>query len=113
MPTTTNSCSVDRSNWRRLGVSGELGEPASRVADAYVALGCAPSFTCAPYFLDSAPASSEHVAWGESNAVVYANSVLGAKTQKYADYLDACAALTGRAPLAGAHVERCIIRYRV
>ena len=75
-------------------------------ADAYVALGCAPSFTCAPYLLDSAPTSSEHVAWGESNAVVFANSVLGAKTQKYADYLDACAALTGRAPLAGAHIER-------
>ena len=46
--TTTNSCSVDRSNWRRLGVADALGEPASRVADAYVALGCAPSFTCAP-----------------------------------------------------------------
>ena len=106
VPTTTNSCSVDRSNWRRLGVSEELGEPASRVADAYVALGCADSFTCAPYLLDSAPASSEHVAWGEINAVVFANSVLGAKTQKYADYLDACAALTGRAPLAGAHIER-------
>jgi len=106
VPTTTNSCSVDRSNWRRLGVSEELGEPASRVADAYVALGCADSFTCAPYLLDSAPSSSEHVAWGESNAVVYANSVIGAKTQKYADYLDACAALTGRAPLAGAHIER-------
>ena len=83
VPTTTNSsCSVDRSNWRRLGVSEELGEPASRVADAYVALGCADSFTCAPYLLDSAPASSEHVAWGESNAVVYANSVIGAKTQR-------------------------------
>ena len=76
VPTTTNSCSVDRRNWRRLGVSSELGEPASRVADAYVALGCTDSFTCAPYLLDSAPASSEHVAWGESNAVVYANSVL-------------------------------------
>jgi predicted aconitase/predicted aconitase with swiveling domain len=106
VPTTTNSCSVDRSNWRRLGVSSELGEPASRVADAYVALGCTDSFTCAPYLLDSAPASSEHVAWGESNAVVFANSVIGAKTQKYADYLDACAALTGRAPLAGAHIDR-------
>ena len=48
VPTTTNSCSVDRRNWRRLGVADALGEPASRVADAYVALGCAPSFTCAP-----------------------------------------------------------------
>ena len=104
--TTTNSCSVDRAHWRSLGVPEALGAPASRVADAYVALGCASSFTCAPYLLASAPQEHAHVAWGESNAVVYANSVLGAKTQKYADYLDACCALTGRAPLAGAHVDR-------
>ena len=102
VPTTTNSVV------RWIGATGAAwafpvnwgSRLGSRVADAYVALGCTDSFTCAPYLLDSAPASSEHVAWGESNAVVFANSVIGAKTQKYADYLDACAALTGRAPLA-------------
>ena len=47
-------------------------------------MGCdATSFTCAPYLLGSAPAKGDQVAWGESNAVVYANSVLGARTQKY------------------------------
>ena len=81
------------------------GERAAALADAYLAIGATPSFTCAPYLLESAPAAGEHVGWGESNAVVYANSVLGARTQKYADFLDACVALTGRAPAAGAHLD--------
>jgi len=105
VPTTLNAISVDRRRWRALGVPADLGEPASALADAYLALGCAPSFTCAPYLLDSAPSLGEQVTWGESNAVVFANSVLGARTQKYADFLDICIALTGRAPLAGAHLD--------
>jgi predicted aconitase len=55
--------------------------------------------------LDSAPGLGDQIAWGESNAVVFANSVLGARTQKYADYLDICAAITGRVPLAGPHLD--------
>ena len=105
VPTTLNSGSVDRRKWRELGVPTTLGDPASALGDAYVAMGAAPSFTCAPYLLPSAPALGEHVAWGESNAVVYANSCLGARTQKYADFLDLCMALTGRAPRAGAHLD--------
>jgi predicted aconitase len=57
------------------------------------------------YLLDSAPSLGDQIAWGESNAVVFANSVLGARTQKYADYLDICAAITGRVPLAGPHLD--------
>ena len=68
-------------------------------------MGASLSFTCSPYLLPSAPGLGEHVAWGESNAVVFANSVLGARTLKYADYLDICAALVGRAPAAGAHLD--------
>jgi predicted aconitase len=68
---------------------------------AYVALGCTPSFTCAPYQLPNRPGLGEHVAWAESNAIVFANSVLGARTDRYGDFLDICAAITGRAPYAG------------
>ena len=71
VPTTLNSGSVDRRRWRELGVPATLGEPASALGDAYVAMGAAPSFTRAPYLLPSAPRLGEHVAWGESNAVVY------------------------------------------
>ncbi|KUM38704.1 cis-3-hydroxy-L-proline dehydratase [Pseudomonas sp. EpS/L25] len=105
VPTSLNAVSVDQRRWREQGVDPVLGEPASALAEAYVALGCRPTFTCAPYLLDSAPALGEQVVWAESNAVVFANSVLGARTQKYADFLDICTALTGRAPLAGCHLD--------
>ena len=105
IPTTTNACSVDRKRWRDLGVPAALGEPATRLADAYVALGAAPSFTCAPYLRRDAPERGDHLGYSESNAVVFVNSVTGARSQKYADYMDACVALAGRAPLAGAHLD--------
>lgn len=105
VPTTLNSISVDQRRWRELGIDAALGEPASALGDAYMAMGAQMSFTCAPYLLDSAPKLGEQIVWAESNAVVYANSVLGARTLKYPDYLDICIALTGRAPLIGCHLE--------
>jgi predicted aconitase/predicted aconitase with swiveling domain len=105
VPTTLNSISVDQRRWRALGIDPLLGEPASALGDAYMAMGAQLSFTCAPYLLDSAPKAGEQIVWAESNAVVYANSVLGARTLKYPDYLDICIALTGRAPLIGCHLD--------
>ena len=105
VPTTLNSISVDQRRWRELGVDPSLGEPASALGDAYMAMGAQLSYTCAPYLLDSAPKAGEQIVWAESNAVVYANSVLGARTLKYPDYLDICIALTGRAPLIGCHLD--------
>lgn len=105
VPTTLNSISVDHHRWRSQGVDPALGEPASRLGDVYVEMGARPTFTCAPYQLETAPKLGEQVAWAESNAVVYANSVLGARTMKYPDFLDICIALTGRAPLAGPHID--------
>ena len=105
VPTTLNSISVDQRRWRELGIDPALGVPASALGDAYIAKGAQLSFTCAPYLLDSAPKAGEQIVWAESNAVVYANSVLGARTLKYPDYLDICIALTGRAPLIGCHLE--------
>lgn len=103
VPTTLNAISVDRRRWRDIGIPESIGAPGSAVADAYVAMGAEPTFTCAPYLLPTAPAAGVAIGWAESNAVVYANSVLGARTMKYPDYLDICIALTGRAPLAGCH----------
>ncbi|WP_296255483.1 MULTISPECIES: aconitase family protein [unclassified Pseudomonas] len=104
VPTTLNSISVDKRRWRELGVDPALGEPSSQLGDAYLDMGARISFTCAPYLLDSAPELGEQIAWAESNAVVYANSVIGARTLKYPDYLDICIALTGRAPKIGCHL---------
>ncbi|TSD87677.1 DUF521 domain-containing protein [Mycobacterium sp. KBS0706] len=105
VPTTMNAISVDRQNWQAQGVSPDFGGPAARLADSYVRMGCRPTFTCAPYLLDDAPASGEPIGWSESNAVIFANSVLGARTAKHPDFLDLCIALTGRAPLAGAFLD--------
>uniref|UniRef100_A0A7C1X5G4 DUF521 domain-containing protein n=1 Tax=Pseudomonas graminis TaxID=158627 RepID=A0A7C1X5G4_9PSED len=106
VPTTLNSISVDKRRWRELGIDPALGEPASQLGDAYLDMGARVSFTCAPYLLDSAPELGEQIVWAESNAVVYANSVIGARTLKYPDYLDICIALTGRAPKIGCHLTQ-------
>ncbi|MFP1645137.1 cis-3-hydroxy-L-proline dehydratase [Pontitalea aquivivens] len=105
IPTTMNAISVDHANWRAQGVPPDFGGPAQRLADAYVRMGCQPTFTCSPYLLDSAPQQGEAIAWAESNAVIYANSVLGARTAKHPDFLDLCIAITGRAPLAGVYLD--------
>ncbi|VDC33582.1 cis-3-hydroxy-L-proline dehydratase [Pseudogemmobacter humi] len=105
VPTTMNAISVDRENWQAQGVPPSFGGPAARLADAYVRMGCRNSFTCSPYLLDTAPAEGETIAWAESNAVIYANTVLGARTAKHPDFLDLCIAVTGRAPLAGVYLD--------
>jgi cis-L-3-hydroxyproline dehydratase len=104
VPTTLNSVSADRQRWQALGVPEEYALASIALGDAYLELGCQPSFTCAPYLLQSAPVAGQDIAWGESNAVVYANSVTGARTEKYADYLDICCAIAGIVPAAGVHL---------
>lgn len=105
IPTTMNAISVDRTNWVAQGVAPSFGDPASRLADAYVRMGCRPTFTCSPYLLEGPPTAGEAIGWSESNAVIYANSVLGARTAKHPDFLDLCIALTGRAPLSGVYLD--------
>ncbi|WP_417582219.1 aconitase X [Pelagibacterium sp.] len=105
IPTSMNAISVDHEHWQSQGVPDHFGTPAAKLADAYVRMGCSPTFTCAPYLLDTAPSSGEAVGWSESNAVIFANSVLGARTAKHPDFLDLCIALTGRAPLSGVYLD--------
>lgn len=105
VPTSLNAISADQARWREQGTDPDLSLAASALADAYVRMGARPTFTCAPYQLEGAPGAGEAIAWAESNAVVYANSVLGARTMKYPDFLDICIALTGRAPEAGCHLD--------
>ncbi len=104
VPTTMNAISVDHANWRSQGVAEDFGDPAAKLADAYVEMGARPSFTCAPYLFADKPAKGEDIAWAESNAVIYANSILGARTVKLPDFLDLCIALTGRAPRSGVYL---------
>lgn len=105
IPTSLNAISIDQRLWRSQGVDPRLGEPSEQLAQAYLDIGARPTFTCAPYLLDTAPQAGENIIWAESNAVVFANSVLGARTIKCPDYLDVCAALTGRALNTGCHLD--------
>lgn len=81
----------------------EMVTGAAELMRLYEQLGTRPTWTCAPYQLAGGPKLGDHIAVGESNAVSYYNSVVGARTNKYGDYLDVACALTGLAPDAGLH----------
>ncbi|MBL8696742.1 MAG: aconitase X catalytic domain-containing protein [Alphaproteobacteria bacterium] len=103
VPTTLNVGALDLVHHGRVRLTGHEAAMAARMTRAYEALGCRPSWTCAPYQAGHRPALGQHVAWGESNAIVFCNSVLGARTARYGDFLDICCALIGRAPNVGLH----------
>lgn len=105
VPTTLNSLTVDQRKWRALGIDANYGSEVEELTKAFTDMGGTISFTCAPYLLDSVPKMGDRIAWGESNAVMYANSVLGARTLKNPNMLECLIALTGRAPEAGAYLE--------
>jgi hypothetical protein len=105
VPTSLNVISLDRTHWRELGLDPEYASKARRLGQAYLDMGATPSFTCSPYQTEARPSFGEQIAWAESNAVAFANSVIGARTNRYGDYLDISCALTGRVPAAGLHLD--------
>lgn len=105
VPATLNVSSLDLLHPELVRLDDDTRDRARRSMDAYVAVGCRPTWTCAPYQSPDRPAFGEHVAWAESNAIVFANSVLGARTNRYGDFLDICAAVTGRVPESGLHTD--------
>ena len=104
VPTTLNVGSVDLIHPELFRGTKEHAENGARLMRAHVELGCAPTFTCAPYQSASRPRFGAQIAWGESNAIVFANSVIGARTNRYGDFIDLCCAMTGRAPAYGLHL---------
>ncbi len=105
IPTTLNVSSLDLLHPDLYRGDAAVAAAARRQMDAYVALGCRPTWTCAPYQLVDRPRFGEQIAWAESNAIVFANSVLGARTNRYGDFIDVCAAITGRVPASGLHLD--------
>jgi len=104
VPTTLNVGGIDEHHWHEWPVPQDYAILAQRQMEAYRKMGAVPTWTCAPYQSVEQPAFGEQIAWAESNAIVYANSVIGARTSRYPDLLDVCAAITGRVPYAGLHV---------
>ncbi len=106
IPTTLNMGPLDLQNFRQFGVDEGFAAKAIRQAKAYTDMGCIPTWTCAPYQSYLTPRYGQQIAWGESNAICYANSVLGARTNRYGDFIDICAAITGRVPKCGLHLKQ-------
>ena len=104
VPTTLNVSSLDLLHPELFLGDEETRTSATALMDAYVALGCEPTWTCAPYQRKVRPNVGDDIAWAESNAIVFANSVLGARTHRYGDFIDIAAAVTGRVPNAGLHL---------
>jgi|SRR5882757_2599017 len=105
IPTTLNVGSLDLLHPTLARLSPTEASEGRKLMDTYVGLGARPTWTCAPYQEGHRPRLGEHVAWAESNAIVFCNSVLGARTDRYGDFLDVSAAITGLAPDAGLHLS--------
>ncbi|MFD2265254.1 aconitase X [Lacibacterium aquatile] len=104
VPTTLNVGSLDLHHPGVVRLAGHPREMALRLMQAYEAMGCARTWTCAPYQAGHRPIVGTDVAWGESNAVAFCNSVLGARTNRYGDFMDIACALVARAPNYGLHL---------
>jgi predicted aconitase len=105
VPSSLNVSGVDEHHWREWPVSPEWAGKAHRQMIAYRSMGCTETWTCAPYQTEARPSFGQQIAWGESNAIVFANSVIGARTERYPDLFDICAAITGRVPYVGLHTD--------
>ena len=104
VPTTLNVSGVDEHGWQSWAVPPEWAVKARRQMMAYQSMGAVPTWTCAPYQTEMKPKFGQQIAWGESNAICFANTVIGARTERYPDLMDICAAITGRVPATGLHL---------
>ena len=107
VPTTLNVSSLDLLHPDLFRGDDSTRRAARATMQAYLDMGGRPTWTCAPYQLPERPRFGDRVAWGESNAIVFANSVLGARTPRFGDFVDIAAALTGRAPEFGLYLDGC------
>lgn len=102
---TLNPAGMDVENWQALGISAEFAEKQMRVIDVFARMGIVTTCTCTPYLAGNSPHFGEHIAWAESSAVCYANSIIGARTNREGGPSALAAALTGRTPLYGYHLQ--------
>src|SRR3989442_722929 len=105
VPTTVNPLGTDLAQWQALGVPPSFAEKQGRIASAYEAMGVRRSFSCTPYLIGVRPTFGEHVAWAESSAVCFANSVLGARTNREGGPAALAAAIVGATPEHELHTD--------
>lgn len=103
VPTTMNVVGVDRS--RDLNMPEDWTRDQLRIEDAYEQMGCYGTSTCVPYYIGFVPRFRENIAWAESSAVVFTNSVLGARDNREGGPSALASGLTGRTPFYGLHLD--------
>ncbi len=105
--TTSDPGSIDFARWREFKTPADYAERQIKIAELLDRMGVIPTWTCTPYTTFNVPRFGEDLGWSESSAVIFANSVIGARTNRLAAYVDVCAALTGRVPRFGLHAPEC------
>ncbi len=114
VPTTLNPAGMDMAQWREMGIPLEFAHKQVAVVDAYLAMGVQRTLSCTPYLVGYRPGMGEHLAWSESSAVSFANSVLGARSNREGGPSALAAAITGRTPKYGLHLASArLAHYRV
>ena len=103
--TTLNPAGMDRENWRALGIDEEFAKNQNRALDVFAKMGIITTCSCTPYLIGNAPHYGQHIAWAESSAVCYSNSVIGARTNREGGPSALAAALTGKTPKYGYHLD--------
>jgi predicted aconitase len=103
--TTLNPAGMDLENWQQLGISAEFAEKQNLVIDAFKRMGILISCTCTPYLIGNLPLYGEHIAWSESSAVTFANSIIGARTNREGGPSALAAAFVGKTPSYGLHLD--------
>jgi predicted aconitase len=103
--TTLNPAGMDLEDWKKLRISKEFAEKQNLVIDAFRKMGIIISCTCTPYLIGNLPRYGEHIAWSESSAVTFANSVIGAKTNREGGPSALAAAFVGKTPCYGLHLD--------
>lgn len=105
--TTCDPGSIDFARWQMFKTPPHYAERQIKLAELLGRMGVIPTWTCTPYTTFNVPRYGEDLGWSESSAVIFANSVIGARTNRLAAYVDVCAALVGRVPRFGLHLPEC------
>lgn len=105
VPTTQDPASIPFKHWQEMGYDSEYAENQYRLEAAIMKLGEMPKWSCTPYYQGSVPRAGQNIAWAESSAVSFANSVLGARTNRTPAGLAVCAVLTGKMPRYGLYLS--------
>jgi hypothetical protein len=105
VPTSVDPVSVDIEKYADIGIPEDYARAQMRSVRAFAELGGLGSYTCVPWNCGNVPRPGDHLAWVDSSAVIFANSVLGARTNRYVDPAALAAAITGFVPECGLHLK--------